>query len=213
MRDVLTETERSFLAGHGYEPDDVFDARPYSQARWKILAKEAGKDIVLGSRCRAIGHRLRTRGGHCFQCDPKKIAWVVRETARGQVYIAGSLEGRLIKIGCSLDWEQRIRQECAERYGGCSDWRLLAYITVDNMQAVERAARSKLWRYKVIRPSWKDGIQQFAEELLACSYSQAAEALFGMAEEHGRYESANSRRYEFEPVDQHAQAESSVSSF
>ncbi|TMI99573.1 MAG: hypothetical protein E6G97_21905 [Alphaproteobacteria bacterium] len=208
MHDILTETERSFLDRHGYRPDDVFDARGYSQAGWKRRAKEAGKDIVLGSPCRAEGHRLRTRGGHCFQCDPKKIAWVQRETARGQVYIAGSLDGRLIKIGCCFDWEQRLKQECAERYGGHGDWRLLAYITIENIQTVERAALSKLWRYQVTRPYWKDGSRQYAEELLTCSYSQAAEALFGSAEGSGAdYVSGRTADYEFEPVDQHELSE------
>src|SRR5215212_3101491 len=108
MLEVLRESERSFLVRIDYRPDDVFDARGMSQWLWKRRAKEAGKDIVLGSPCRKSGHRLRTRAGHCVQCDPKKLAWVLRETACGQVYVAGSLEGRLIKIGCCFDWEQRL---------------------------------------------------------------------------------------------------------
>lgn len=204
MHDVFTETERAFLARHGYVPDDVFDARGYSQEGWKMLAKRAGKDVVLGSRCRKAGHRLRTRGGHCFQCDPKKIAWVVRETARGQVYIAGSLESRLIKIGSCFDWEQRLRQENAEGYGGCHDWRLLTFMTVDNMGTVERSARTKLWRYKVSRPYWKDGARQYAEEIFTCSYSLAADALAAVSQPlNAKYISSRRGEYEFEPVDQY----------
>jgi hypothetical protein len=90
--------------------------------------------MLTSVRCRAIGHRIRTRGGHCAQCNPANIGFTERETANGYVYIAGSRRGRFIKIGATRDVAQRERQLRTERYGGASDWLVLVYDRVDNMQ-------------------------------------------------------------------------------
>jgi hypothetical protein len=202
MRDRLTKNELNFLYGISRTEDDVFDGRAFSQAGWKQYAKEAGKDIVLGGRCRKAGHRLRTRGGHCVQCDPKKLAFTARFSSRGQVYIAGSLNGRLIKLGSCGDWEQRLRQLCAERYGGYGDWRLLHSVVVNNMGEVENRIGRKLWRYSVSRPYQKDGLPQVATELYSCSYSQAAKALAEITETPIADVTSRTVQYEFYPIAQ-----------
>ncbi len=66
---MLTQDEIFFLSRYNLSPDDVFDGRHYSQAGARQMAKELGKTLVLGSPCNAAGHRLRTRPGHCAQCD------------------------------------------------------------------------------------------------------------------------------------------------
>ena len=177
MCEHLTSVELQFLVGLGRDADDVFDARGLPQWLWKERAKEAGKDIVLGSRCRKAGHRLRTRGGHCVQCDTSKLGFTTRYSSTGWVYVAGSLQARLMKIGMCVDYDQRERQMRAERYGECGDWRILYYVKVHKAGEVERSAHDRLRRYVVNRTYYKGGVGQEAIELLACSYSQAEEAL------------------------------------
>ena len=90
----LTDDEIWFLRLRGFSPEDVYDGRYEFKEDREMAAKNAGKTLVLGPRCRAAGHRLRTRSGHCVQCDPKKIAFQERYNSPGYVYIAGSLSGR-----------------------------------------------------------------------------------------------------------------------
>src|SRR6202000_2262759 len=92
---------------YGVSPEEVYDARGKPQWLWMKRAKEEGKELAIGSRCRARGHRLRTRKGHCIQCDPKKLGYLRRHEAPGFIYIAGSLRGRLIKVGSAENTWQR----------------------------------------------------------------------------------------------------------
>lgn len=177
MEDVLTEDELRFLQRHGYAPKDVFDARPWSQAYWMEQIKTEGKWIALGSPCRKVGHRLRSRKGHCVQCDPKKLAFVERHNAEQWVYIARSSSAGLIKIGTCNDTSQRERQLGAERYGGAWDWRIVFQRWTKNAGLVEGRAQRVLQRYAVHRPYVKDGTPQTAIELLKCSTEVAEEVL------------------------------------
>ncbi len=114
MDELLTDGEKRFLRWHGLSVDDVFDARGMSGDVWKQLIREEGKTIALGTACGRGGHRLRTRAGHCVQCDPKKLAFQARHSADQYVYIAGSLSTQLIKIGTCMNIPQRERQLRAE---------------------------------------------------------------------------------------------------
>jgi hypothetical protein len=121
----FTAEELRFLSRHNVSEDDVYDGRSQTKRNRKTRAKEAGKDLILTSvPCRAERHRLRTRAGHCAQCNPATIAFTARENSRGYVYITGSLAGQAIKVGTAGDTTQRERQLRAERYGGFSDWRI-----------------------------------------------------------------------------------------
>jgi hypothetical protein len=99
----LTEDEVHFLVLHALEPDDVHDGRGQSK---RTREAEDGKTLILASSCR-VGHRLKTRSGHCAQCNPINIAFQDRHNSYGHVYIAGSLSGRIIKFGNAGTIEQR----------------------------------------------------------------------------------------------------------
>jgi hypothetical protein len=197
MKELLTPSELNFLASHGLGPEDVFDARRLPQWYWFRQIDEAGKTVALGGRCRNAGHRLRTRRGHCVQCDPKKLAYQARHRAEQYVYIAGSLSAKLIKIGTCIDTMQRENRLRAERYGGAGDWEMIFTVWVKNAGAVEQSAHSRLSHYCVARDYWKDGVRQTGIELLECSFTVARRAVMDAAgpcdAEYVRY----SGRYEF----------------
>jgi len=177
MKEILTAGELRFLADQGLGAEDVFDARYSPQWLWFRQIDEAGKTIALGSPCRISRHRLRTRRGHCVQCDPKKLAFQARYRSEQFVYIAGSISSKLIKIGTCVDIAQRERKLRAERYGGAPDWEMIFKVWVKNAGAVEKSAHDRLSRYAVARDYWKDGIQQTGIELLECTFSEAKQAL------------------------------------
>ncbi|MBR0705400.1 GIY-YIG nuclease family protein [Bradyrhizobium liaoningense] len=170
----FTDEELYFLAHHLIAKDEVHDGRWQTKSRREWEAKEAGKAFILTSApCRAQGHRLRTRAGHCIQCDPKKIAYIRRETQAGYVYIAGSLEGRVIKIGTTEDIDRRANRLIVESYGGFSDWRVLLCAWVSNAGRTEREILSRIPGERTAGVYFKDGQAQTAVEMIRCSFSSA----------------------------------------
>jgi hypothetical protein len=200
LTEILTQSELRFLASQGLSADDVFDARRLPQAYWFKRIDETNKTVALGSKCRSAGHRLRSRRGHCVQCDTSKLGYQARYRADQYVYIAGSRSAKLIKIGTCSDLDQRERQVRAERYGSEGDWRFIFHMEVSRAGEIENLAQSRLSRYCLIRPYWKNGSMRDSIELLQCSFSRARTTLMEVAESAKLSEpwvSSNSSLYEF----------------
>lgn len=207
MTSLLSADEVRFLARHGYSEEDIYDGRYQSKEGRAGAAKEAGKHLVLAGvigrgNCGSMGHRLRTRAGHCIQCKPTNIAFQRREDTPGYVYIAGSLSGRIIKIGTTGDLNQRENQMRAEGYGGSKDWIVLFSLYVDRGGAFERGASDRVNGKRVYRTYTKDGIEQGAVELHLCSFSEALRAMTERLSDEERkrltvFHSNNTGRYEF----------------
>ena len=164
MTSFLSVDEVRFLARHGYTEEDIYDGRYQSKDGRAANAKKAGKHLVLAGvigrgNCRTKRHRLRTRA-----CP-------------GYVYIAGSLSGRVIKIGTAGDLNQRENQMRAEGYGGSKDWIVLASVYVSKRGEFERAASDRVNGKRAYRTYFKNGIEQGAVELHLCSFSEALRAM------------------------------------
>jgi hypothetical protein len=177
MEDLLTASELKFLRSQGLGPNDVMDVRHLPQWMWFQEIKERGKTIALGSRCRKAGHRLRSTKGHCVQCDTKILAFASRFNLKQYLYIAGSLDARLIKIGVCKDLGQRIRQICAERHGDARDWEVIYAVEIERAGEIEAGVLSRLRQYSICSHYWKDGMLQQSIELRRCTISQAMEAM------------------------------------
>ena len=108
----------SFLGRLGIEPEDVHDGRGQSKRDWQREARQSGSTLVFGSRCRAGGHRLRTRARYRVECDPKKLAYQQRYRLPAYVDIAGSLAGRVVKIGTAVKHYQRRGQSSTPEIWG-----------------------------------------------------------------------------------------------
>lgn len=201
----LTDQEIRFLARHGYGPESVYNGLGQGKAQWQAGAKAAGKDIVLATPCsKPERHRLKTRAGHCFQCRPLRIAFQRRESVHGYVYIAGSLKGRLIKIGMSqYDVWTRDYKNRYDSYGGFDDWHTVFHVHVEDAGRIERLARERLRAFRVSGAYVKDGNPQDANEMLRCTFSQAREALMAVIgeREHTVWRSVRRLSYEFDGDD------------
>ncbi|MEQ9331791.1 GIY-YIG nuclease family protein [Thalassobaculum sp.] len=162
----LTPSEKNFLYAQKIKPEHVLDARGMPSAVWKAKAKKEGFLFIIGAPCHAAGHRLRTRAGHCIQCDTAKIAYVRRSSQVGYVYIAASRIAGLLKIGSCIDLTQRQRNLRAQAYGGIEDWQIIAYSKTAMMGQVEFEINRKLEDLYVPGYYEKDGRTQHARELL-----------------------------------------------
>lgn len=170
---IFTKQELAFLEQHKFCEEDVYDGRGESKRFRESQAKDAGKILILTSvPCQLAGHRIRTRAGHCAQCKPASIGFTTRETAAGYVYIAGSRQGQLIKIGVAGDMGQRSRQLNAERYGGYKDWVVLIHVLVNECGRLERLISNSIRGERVYATYWKDGSPQ----MIRCSFSAAFKA-------------------------------------
>jgi len=178
----LDERELMFLARYGLSVEQVFDGRGWSQKACRVEAKSQGKTLVLGSPCHKSQHRLRTRAGHCAQCDPKKMAYEARHFVSGYVYIAGSKRKQFIKIGSTGCIDDRKRTLRNQYYAGAWDWNILAWIRVVNSGSVEHDVSKSLSASSMAAEYLKDGRVQVASEIFRCTYTVAREALLGAVE-------------------------------
>jgi hypothetical protein len=101
---TLTSDEKKFLEYHGIPLSWTFDASGMKKSEYAEAMREEEKLIAYGlNPCPRADHRLRTRNGSCPQCETANIAYALRYLRNAHVYIAGSIEKRLIKVGTSAD--------------------------------------------------------------------------------------------------------------
>jgi hypothetical protein len=169
----LTTAELAFLEKYGSSASNVYDGRGQSKERRKDAAKQGGFDLILAAGCTNGGHRLKTRAGHCAQCDTSKLARQTRYNSPGFVYIAGSASMNLLKIGITDDVLQRTETLAYERgYGGADDWEKLFHIRVGQKGKLEHDALTLLSAHRVSRLYLKNGKQQAATELLQAPFER-----------------------------------------
>lgn len=178
---MLTKEEVRFLQSQRMSPDDVFDAKGRPPKAVKDEAKAAGKRLLLGIPCRVAGHRLRTRAGHCVQCDPSKIAYQRRTEVPGDVYLAVSKSLGWVKVGSSTNIAQRSYKLNFDAYGGADDWTLAFYVRASDHGRLELAVHSVLSRYAVEAVYIKDGRQQVSRECFKCADLIALKAIVDCA--------------------------------
>lgn len=173
----LSQSEINFLNDQGLSQDDVFDGRFFSKDEAKEKAKDLNKCVVIGSPCRKAGHRLRSRAGHCVQCDTSKLAYERRYDANSYVYVAGSLDKCWIKIGTATDIDQRLRSLKSSGYGGADDWAMLLHFKIKNAGRIEHEMQSLLSHYGSNQRYIKQGQEVDVLEIFCCSFDKAYEAL------------------------------------
>ena len=172
----LSEVELVFLGQHGLSADDVFDWRGVNRHKARAIMKSSGKVLALGAACNEAGHRLRTRAGHCVQCDPAKISYQSRKTSRATLYAAESRDEGVFKIGISQDPTKRIGALKKEKYGGMSDWTLVMARELRNAGQSESGIHQSLHAYSVTGEYYKGDHLQSAKEIFRCSLENVKKA-------------------------------------
>ncbi|MEZ9921341.1 GIY-YIG nuclease family protein [Vibrio breoganii] len=148
MTTSITADQLQFLTRHNLKVSSVFDAQGMKRKDYMEAMRELNKFVAINvTPCKAMGHTMRTRHGRCIQCNPKAIAFSNRYNAHGSVYIAGSLKGKIVKVGFSLNPATREQKLNGDRYGGRDDWKLLYTVTCDLAGKVEFSAHAELKKF------------------------------------------------------------------
>jgi hypothetical protein len=174
----LTDEQRAFLNTHGIPLSAMFDASGMRTAAYQRAMKEADKSFAYGvTPCIKAGHRLRTRAGHCIQCDHSKIAYMLRYDGPANVYIGGSKRSEVLKIGSSGLVSERCMLLNSYRYGGHADWKMLAWAFTPAAGRVEFDIHNRLGRYSTSGEYVQGGVRRSCYELFRCNFTDALDAL------------------------------------
>lgn len=126
----LSSEQIVFLKSQGISPTQVFDASATSK-KSEREAQMTALELYFyygGAVCQKGGHSLRTKAGHCIQCDRSKIAYQLRSSSAGYVYVAFSQSKKLSKIGFTKNHpNERVGLLSKERYANTHDWALKKY--------------------------------------------------------------------------------------
>jgi hypothetical protein len=184
MSILLSQAELDFLVRLGVDADDLFDATGMKKKEYRPKMKELDLMFATGvTPCNAYGHRIRNRYGNCVQCNPGTTSYANRYHVAGDVYVAHSEVGQLVKVGMSNDLGDRMQQLNVHRPGGFSDWKLLASVYVENARRVENALQVRLHEYQADYAHFAR--DSYCKELFTCSPSLALQAFRFVARELG----------------------------
>ncbi len=192
----LTERQKTFLFTQKIPLSEVFDATGLSKPEYQARMEEEGKLFAFGvTACKAAGHTLRTKAGHCIECNTAKIAYQRRHHMKGIVYIAGAYSKKLIKVGCTNDISQRAKDLISGGYGQARDWEiLLSAHDITDAGRIECAIHHELENSRIPGTYIKQGKENVCYELFKCSYQQARDSLMRHVPKNVRIEKSNEDR-------------------
>lgn len=172
----LDDDQMAYLRWHDIPLDALLNAHGLSGNSLRRAMEAEGKYFAYNTNRCNRGHRLKSRSGHCIQCRPACIAFLKRHFADGYVYIAGSMAGKLLKVGTTQDVRARSNHLNSLRYGGRGDWRVAAYSYTTNAGQVEGEAHVRLARH-AFSGELRDNRGQRCIELFRCDFAEAKLAL------------------------------------
>jgi hypothetical protein len=201
MKELSLE-QLEFLRKHEIELKYVFNAFGYTREEYKLIMKDLDKSIAFNvTPCSKGGHTLRTRSGHCCQCNTATIAYQRRADSEGVTYLAASKEGEIIKIGYTKAVNLRSESLNRTQYANYTDWEILFAIKSKFAGRIENAVNSNLHKYYVQLDYNHDGSDHDSHEIFQCSYSFGKEMILTICKEHNFdytiIEESSSSQYEF----------------
>jgi uncharacterized protein (DUF2147 family) len=175
----LSAKQRDFLKRHKIPLSRTFDATGLSTSDYKQRMKALDKWIAYGvTECQRAGHTLRTRAGHCIQCDIKKIAYLKRHQEDGEIYVAYSARGKIVKVGTSKKSATvRVNGMNSDNYGGCCDWTIVYIVAAAQAGRIESKAHRALAEHSISASYNKNGKTTKCRELFSCSVVVAKRAI------------------------------------
>lgn len=172
---MLKRSELKFLEAHGLTEEDVFDWRGLGSRERRDAIKRAWKTLALGAEC-SHGHRLRTRSGHCVECDPAKLSYQSQKARRAVLYVGWSSSLKLFKVGVTDTPARRIDALRREAYGGAADWSLFMALELRQAGKAETAMHRRLASYQHASTYQKGEHQQASREVFKCTPDKIIEA-------------------------------------
>ncbi len=187
----LTVEQRAFLVSQGLSEKDLFNAQGMTQSEYYPIMKKQNKLIAYNTPPCKNGHTLRTRSGHCPQCNTAYLRFSQRSNEKGYVYVAASLKGKITKVGFTSAIPTRAESLNRTNYANLDDWQILFAVQSDNAGKIEEAVKSTLYQYADTLDYSHDGKLQSASELLRCNYLKVKETII---------EICNTNKYKYDIV-------------
>ena len=182
----LTDEQNQFLSKHKIPVSTLFDATGMSRQHYRSAMKDLGKLIAMGvTPCANGGHTLRTRAGHCLQCNTARFAFQKRFEDTADVYIAGSRKGGFLKIGVAGSATERMNSLKHLAYAGQIDWELITVFRSTKAGQIEFLAQKDVSEFAFPTIYLRDGIEVSCLETFKCSSSRALEAITKFLDKHG----------------------------
>ena len=170
----LTDEQIQFLNRLGVPVEKTFDATGLSKSYYRQLMKERSLEVAYGvNPCKRGGHTLRSRSGHCIQCNTANLRYQNRYSESGFLYLATSALGGVIKFGQTKNVVQRRMTLNESSYGGFDDWSIVSFARINEAGKVEAIIHSHLSHMRVFSDYSKDGTTQSASEIFKLSVDEA----------------------------------------
>lgn len=170
----LTEDQISFIKRIGVPIEKTFDATGLARMEFKKIMKEESLEIAYGvTPCAKGNHTLRTRSGHCVQCNPAYLRFQNRHSETGILYLAVSKIGGVVKFGVTQDVEGRKASLNSTGYGGFDDWKIILHSKIYEAGKVEQIIHNNISRLRLIVEYPKDGKMQIAYEVFKMPITKA----------------------------------------
>jgi hypothetical protein len=200
-----TDEQKRFLIQQRISLSAIFDATGMRPNDYKAAMKAEEKFFAIGvTPCMSAGHTLRSRSGHCIQCDTSTIAFILRYYKDGYLYVFASPSLKMLKIGFSTDPTDRERTVNSFAYGGASDWGKIAHLRCKNAAQAEFSVHEKLSPFLAPQTYFANGRKTDCREIFSCSYSTVKTAIIeavGLQESAGIVEVANAEiRFAFPDI-------------
>lgn len=170
----LNKEQVAFLKQHNVSLKFVFNADGLRKTEYKEVMKDLNKMIAYNvTPCTKFGHTLRTRSGHCCQCNTAHLEFQKRNDSAGIVYIAVSSIKNVIKIGFTKSIEIRSESLNRTQYAGINDWKIVYAIKSDSAGKVENRICTELSDYSSYIDYEHDNHIQLASEIFKIDWQQA----------------------------------------
>ncbi|WP_137905987.1 GIY-YIG nuclease family protein [Chryseobacterium sp. 2VB] len=198
----LSQEQINFLNDQKIDLKYIFNAEGLKKDEYRKIMKDLNKFIAFNvTACKAKGHTLRTRSGHCCQCDTSKIEFQKRADSSGVTYLAASLHGEIIKVGFTKAIEVRSESLNRTKYANLIDWKILFAIKSNHAGRIENIANTELQKHFISRRYDHDNHCQEAYETFHCSYSKGRELILTICNNnkftYEIIEDSKSNRFEF----------------
>ena len=166
---TLNIEQSEFIQRQGIPLSKVFDATGLKKTQYQVQMDDLGMQVAIGvTPCQAAGHTMRSKAGHCVQCNTHHLAFQRRYVENGIVYITYSKELGLVKVGTSQNLDSRMKNLRSYAYGGAKDWEVIYSVFVPTAARFELSVHQALSIYSVDRSYLKDGFRVDCQELFSC---------------------------------------------
>lgn len=175
----LEQSEILFLSECKIPLRQVYDlqSKSVSECSEAMVARGALFGFNAESCTKGLGHSLVSRKGHCIQCDPAKVGFMRRNSDKGDIYLVGSLELSLLKIGTTTNSiQESIAALNSQQYAGAGDWeKLMVAREVPRIGEIEFKIHTKLAKHRVFGMYFEttDGERLESDELFSSSLATA----------------------------------------